>query len=104
MSDVIATAPYWVNLLGFTGSSIIAAQSVPLALAPLQDHFSFVIPESVQFSQMGANVVGGSLLLAYAVIKELQPLWTTVPFLILANLMGCGCALFVHCRSRRRLY
>jgi hypothetical protein len=73
------------DILGYTGFSMLSVNFAPVVLNVLKDYIEIPIHENMNHAVMISNIVAGSLILSYAILEGLKPIYMTVPVIISLN-------------------
>lgn len=90
------------EIIGFTGFSLLATQSIPSILNILKDHIdlNFGINDTV-YASICINISSGSLILAYGVLMNDVPIISTIPVMIFLNFLGLCIKLYFTFKQNR---
>lgn len=90
------------EIIGFTGFSILATQSIPSILNILKDHLDLNVGlNDTAYASMCINITSGSLILAYGVLMNDVPVISTIPVMIFLNLLGLCVKLYFTIKQNR---
>ena len=93
------------NIIGYTGFSMLCGNSVSIFLHILQDKFNANIDTAkVNYSIITINILSGSLILTYGILDNNSVIYSTIPAMMLINVIILSIKIYDKLCNIERLY
>lgn len=85
----ISISSNMIDIIGYTGGSIFAVNSIPHIFTVVKKHINIDVPEQqINTGMLISNTIAGTLLIIYGVIQDIKPIYMSFAMITCTNLIG----------------